>query len=292
MSATTVRVAKPPSTQKSSTNGYHAAPEMADWLHDPAAAMAREIGPYTTQTAEKYLEEYPVELYNGWLVWQEMTNARERTVVGTIQDMFSISARNTGFGQVLPDQLECHLNDSTDIKPDASLISWQRLHDYVQLYGPNDRPTLMRCPKLVVEVRSSSNTRRGEAVKRAQYFAHGTQIVWDVDEEKEVIYVYRADVPNQPQRYGIDDIIDCEPILRGWQRRVADIFSRELSAEAVIGEVADELRDEGRKEGREEGMEQRNKEIVLAMLQEGMDIAMIARLTGLTHEQIAALQAF
>ncbi|MBV7331193.1 Uma2 family endonuclease [Chloroflexi bacterium TSY] len=257
-----------------------------DWLDDPEEAMARERGPYTIENAECYLDEEPVELYNGWLVWQEMTDAAERTLIGTIQDALSLSARKAGFGQVLPDQLECLLADGSTVKPDACLISWQRLREHVQPYGPRDRPTLMMCPELVIEVRSPSNRRTQEARKRALYFAQGTQIVWDVDEKNRVIYVYRTESPDQPTSYGIEDEIDCQPLLPNWQRRVADIFAKEASAETVAGELVDEWREEGREEGIEIG----RSEIARTMLRDDMDLALIVRLTGLTMEQVLSIQ--
>lgn len=36
-----------------------------------------------------------------------MTTPKERTVVGTIQSMFDLSARKMGFGQAVPEQFEC-----------------------------------------------------------------------------------------------------------------------------------------------------------------------------------------
>ena len=97
------------------------------WPRDLIEAYARPPGPYTIENAETILEEEPIELYNGWLVWQEMTNFIERRVVANINDMLSIPARKMGFGQILPDQIECLLKDGTVIKPDTSLISWQRV---------------------------------------------------------------------------------------------------------------------------------------------------------------------
>lgn len=71
---------KQPAEARPAVNGRH----HADWLTDPADAWAREPGPYSIWNADLYLEEEPVELYNGWLVHQEMTHIRERTVIGTI----------------------------------------------------------------------------------------------------------------------------------------------------------------------------------------------------------------
>lgn len=215
------------------------------WPRDLLEAYARYRGPYTVENAETILEEEPVELYNGWLVWQDMTDATERRVVANIQDMLSISARKAGFGQALPDQLECLLDNGDVVKPDASLISWQRLEERVVPYGPRQRPTLMGGPELVVEVRSPSNRRAQERRKRAFYFANGVQIVWDVDEANQVIWVYTAEAPDAPTRFGAEDEIHCEPLLPGWRRRVADMFAQQASAEAVAGEVAAAWRAEG-----------------------------------------------
>jgi Uma2 family endonuclease len=226
------------------------------WPRDILEAYARYRGPYTLETAETILEEEPVELYNGWLVWQEMTNIKERRVVANIVAMLDISARKAGFGQSLPDQHECLLSDGSVVKPDASLISWQRLREEVTPYGPRQRPTLIGGPELVVEVRSPSNRRAQERRKRALYFANRVQIVWDVDEVAEVIWVYRAEAPAESTRFDLADLIDCEPLLPGWRRRVADIFAEQASAEVVAGEAAQAWRDEGRVEGMNEGMAQ------------------------------------
>ena len=172
-------------SQETASNGRL----LADWLHDPLEALARPRGPYTLENADAYLDQEAVELYNGWLVWQEMTDLKERTVVGTIHSMLDLSARKAGFGQAVPDQAECLLRDGHVIKPDASLISWQRLQTASAPQGPNHRILLLVCPELVIESRSPSNRRRQEAMKRAQYFANGTEIVWDVDEPNAVIYV-------------------------------------------------------------------------------------------------------
>jgi Uma2 family endonuclease len=223
------------------------------WPRDILEAYARSPGPYTIENAEAILEEYPVELYNGWLVVQEMTDIIERRAVANIQDMLSISARNAGFGQALPDQLECLLSNGDTVKPDASLISWQRLENDVIPHGPRGRPTLMGGPELVVEVRSPSNRRAQEKRKRELYFENHVQIVWDVDEERQVIWVYRAEMPDEPIRYDIKQEINCEPLLPGWRRKVSAIFDKRASAEVVVGEVADTWKAEGRAEGRIEG---------------------------------------
>ena len=50
-------------------------------------------------------------------------------------------------------------------------------------------------------------------------------------------------------------------------------------------------REEGIKKGREEGREEEKKEIALQMLQEGMEVALISKLTGLESKALEQLQA-
>lgn len=256
-----------------------------DWPRDILEAYGRGRGPYTVDNANTVLEEEAVELYNGWLVWQEMTNPIERRVVANVQAMLDLSARKAGFGQAMPDQLECLLSNGDVIKPDASLLSWDRLENGLVPTGPNERPLLRGGPELVIEVRSPSNWRAQERRKRQLYFTNQTQVVWDVDEEKQEIWVYNADRPDQPDQYQVGDEITCEPFLPGWRRAVADIFAEEASAEAVAGEVAVAWR----AEGVEIGVAQRNLEIARAMLQEGIDPGLIAKITGLSQAQLSAL---
>ncbi len=63
------------------------------------------------------------------------------------------------------------------------------------------------------------------ALKRADYFAAGTLVVWDVDPEAETVAVYRANNPSQPVVYQRGDIADAEPAVPGWKMAVDDIFA-------------------------------------------------------------------
>ena len=240
------------------------------WPRDILEAYARYPGPYTLENVETVLEEEPVELYNGWLVWQEMTDSIERRAVANLQVMLDLSARKSGFGQMLPDQSECLLSDGSVVKPDVSLISWQRFQDRVKPYGPNQRTILTGGPELVVEVRSPSNRRAQERYKRQLYFDNNVDMVWDVDPIRQSILVYKATAPAEPVRYAMADTIGCEPFLPDWRRRVADIFAEQASAETVAGEVAQAWREEGLAQGIEEGMAKGIEEGMAKGIEEGM----------------------
>ncbi|MBM3225122.1 MAG: Uma2 family endonuclease, partial [Candidatus Tectomicrobia bacterium] len=170
-----------------------------------------------------------------------------------------------------------------------SLISWARLQNAVQPYGPRNRPTLIGGPELVIEVRSPSNRRAQERRKRRLYFANNVQTVWDVDADRQLIWVYHAAAPMAPQQYGVEDELDCTPFLPSW-RRVADIFAEQASAEAVAGEVAQAWRAEGRDEGISETLR-----AVLPLLVQGrfgtpLPAQAIARLAQCPLPQLQRLQ--
>jgi Uma2 family endonuclease len=63
------------------------------------------------------------------------------------------------------------------------------------------------------------------AAKRADYFAAGAQLVWDVDVLREgLIRVYRSTMPDAPSVYGRGDQAEAEPALPGWTFQVDEIF--------------------------------------------------------------------
>jgi len=237
------------------------------WPRDLLEAYRRYPGPYTVDNVETILEEEPVELYNGWLVWQDMTDAIERRGIVTLQAMLDLSARKSGFGQALPDQLECLLSDGSVMKPDASLISWERFRERVHPQGPRQRPLLVGGPELVIEVRSPSNRRAQERFKRQLYFANNVQIVWDIDPVRQVIWVYMATAPDAPLQYSTTDEIDCPSLLPEWRRRVVDIFAEQVSAETVAGEVAQAWIAEGHAAGLAEGVTSTLREMLPLLVQ-------------------------
>lgn len=65
------------------------------------------------------------------------------------------------------------------------------------------------------------------AAKRADYFAAGTIVVWDVDVlDAQFVRVYRASDPSTPTLYRRGELAGAEPALRGWSMAVDDLFPR------------------------------------------------------------------
>ncbi len=95
------------------------------------------------------------------------------------------------------------------------------------------KPTGMRFlegpPIFAVEVRSEGDygaaAEQAIAQKRADYFAAGTQVVWDVDLlGDEVIHVYRARDPQTMTVYLRGDEAEAEPAVPGWTFPVDALF--------------------------------------------------------------------
>ena len=84
-------------------------------------------------------------------------------------------------------------------------------------------------PIFAVEVRSENDygeaAERAMAEKRADYFACGTLVVWDVDLlSEDVIKVYRASDPDHPTIYRRGEIAEAEPAVPGWRIPVDALF--------------------------------------------------------------------
>ena len=85
-------------------------------------------------------------------------------------------------------------------------------------------------PVFAVEVRSENDygpeAERAMARKRADYFAAGTLIVWDVDLLSiDTIKSYGRDDPNNPKIFRRGDLADAEPTVPGWRIAVDELFS-------------------------------------------------------------------
>ena len=84
-------------------------------------------------------------------------------------------------------------------------------------------------PIFAVEVRSEGDYGPGaeSAIrqKRADYFAAGTLVVWDVNLLSDVVIKsYRVDSPDVPRIFRGGEIADAEPALTEWSMRVDDLF--------------------------------------------------------------------
>lgn len=114
----------------------------------------------------------------------------------------------------------CELPNRQSFSPDAAFYT-----------GPSGGKRFFPEPPIfAVEVRSENDhglsAERAMAQKRADYFAAGTLVVWDVDLDghTEVIAKYVASNPHNPQFFGKGDEADAEPAVPGWKMPVDALF--------------------------------------------------------------------
>jgi hypothetical protein len=94
--------------------------------------------------------------------------------------------------------------------------------------------TKSRSPVFAVEMRGPRDhgpqADAAIARKRAEYFASGTLVYWDVDVTiEDVVKSYRASDPDNPIIFRRGDIADAEPAVRGWRVLVDDLITQSES---------------------------------------------------------------
>jgi Uma2 family endonuclease len=132
--------------------------------------------------------------------------------------------RAVGGGYAFPDNVGflVDLSDRQSFSPDAAFWVGEL---------PASGEFLPGAPVFAVEVRSGNgydpNVERELARKRADYFAAGTLVVWDVDVLRaREIRAYCADRPDEPEVFRQGDRANAEPALPGWSLLVDEVLER------------------------------------------------------------------
>jgi len=131
-------------------------------------------------------------------------------------------AKQTGRGRAYTDGagFQVQLPHRASFSPDAAYH-----------LGPRTGLRLLQgAPVFAVEVRSANDhgpaAERALAAKRADYFACGTLVIWDVDVlSADVITSYQASDPAHPVRFRRRDIADAEPAVPGWRMAVDELVA-------------------------------------------------------------------
>ena len=161
------------------------------------------------------------ELVNGELIPMSPTGGLPGYAGGEIFVGLRDFARRTRTGYAFPDNVGFVVNlpGRRSFSPDASFYTG----------AMSGGQFLSGAPLFAAEVRSENDygpaAEREMADKRADYFAAGTQIVWDVDVLRDQeVRVYRARDSDHPTIYRRGEIAEAEPALPGWLLPVDDLF--------------------------------------------------------------------
>jgi Uma2 family endonuclease len=170
-----------------------------------------------------YRADGKAELVGGEVVLMPASGGLHGFAVGEIFVSLHSYAKRTRTGYAFGDNVGflVHLLNRRSFAPDAAFADIDRL----------TAKFIEGAPTFAVEVRSEEDygpaAERALAAKRADYFAAGTLVVWDVDVLREhLVRVYRADRPGTPVVHRRGEIADAEPALPGWSMAVDDLFPR------------------------------------------------------------------
>lgn len=159
------------------------------------------------------------ELVEGMIVMDSPTGGLPSYAASEIFVSLRSYARLGGTGHAVPDNAAfvVDLPNRQSFSPDVAYH-----------FGKPTMKFFEGAPVFAVEVRSDSDqgpaAETRMAAKRADYFAAGTLVVWDVDlEAEDIVRVYRKDQP-EPDRFSLGDIADAEPAVPGWSMPVGDLF--------------------------------------------------------------------
>ena len=167
-------------------------------------------------------EDGKAEIVNGELISRAPTGFLPSRAAGTIYLSLRDYERSTQVGFAFPANtgFKVELPHRESFSPDCAFYT--------------GKPTGMKFPEgapiFAAEVRSEGDYGPGAeqaiADKRADYFAAGTRVVWDVDLlSEEAVRVYRASEPNRPTVYRRGEVAEAEPALPGWSMPVNELFA-------------------------------------------------------------------
>lgn len=161
------------------------------------------------------------ELVDGRLVHMPPTGFGPGRASGEIYYALKTYERQMGTGYALGDNVGFIVNlpNRRSFSPDAAFVT----------HAPeNPERFVDGAPLFAAEIRSEGDhgprADAAYAAKRADYFAAGTRVVWDVDPRQRTVASYRAERPHEPAIFHAGEIADAEPALPGWRVPVDELF--------------------------------------------------------------------
>src|SRR2546423_9513924 len=160
------------------------------------------------------------EIVNGEIVLMSPTGAAPNYAAMGIAFSLHNYCKRTKKGHAVADNaaFQVHLPNRKSFSPDAAyhVGEWTGMKFFEG------------APIFAVEVRSEGDygpaAERAMAAKRADYFAAGTRVVWDVDLLSDnVVKSYQVESSEQPRVFRRGEIADADPAVPGWSMPVDDL---------------------------------------------------------------------
>jgi Uma2 family endonuclease len=195
---------------------------MTDWWLRPGEFLVVPLGRPAT-IADLAITKHKTEIVDGALIVIGPSGGRPCRAAGRIFRSLNDYEVQHGGGYALGSRIAYILDlpHRLAICPDAAWYT-------CGMWADDDHPR--GSPVFAAEVRESGEDgpefERRSAARRADYFAAGTKVVWDVDVlgGEDVVRVYRADDPEHPTIYRRGEVAEAEPAVPGWRMPVDELF--------------------------------------------------------------------
>jgi len=167
-------------------------------------------------------ENGKAEIVDGEVILMPPTGDLPASAGGEVFASLREFGKRTGLGRAYTHNVGFIVNvpGRRSFSPDAAFYTGPRT-------GGN---FLEGAPVFAVEIRSKDDygprAEQALAQKRADYFAAGTLVVWDVDVLRDgVVRVYRSTAPETPTFYSRGQRAEAEPAVPGWSMLVDDFYA-------------------------------------------------------------------
>lgn len=159
------------------------------------------------------------EIVDGTLV-EKAVGQRESFLAGWIITLFNMHVIPRNLGYVTAPDGFLQLASGNLRAPDVAYFAWESFPD--RRRPAEAYPAV--APDLAVEVLSPGNTRAEMAAKRAEFFASGTRLIWEIDPRTRTARAFTA--AETFADLTAADALDAAPVLPGFVVPLADLFAQ------------------------------------------------------------------
>lgn len=237
---------------------------------------------------EQITDQEKAEFINGEIIMHSPATSIHSFVCLNIGTILQAYTNKHQLGRVYTEKIMIRLTRN-DYEPDVCFFGKEHK-------AHTKKQTLFPAPDLVVEILSPSTAHRDKGIKYKDYQNHGVKEYWIVDTDNEWVEQYHLilDKFNEYKYELIGKLKKTETLesyaIEGLKLPIDAIFDTHQALEIDRKEIREESIEKGIKQGIEKGKTTKEKEIVLNALQKGFSHEMIAQFTGLSIEQIEAIE--
>ncbi|MFO0810562.1 MAG: Uma2 family endonuclease [Gemmataceae bacterium] len=159
------------------------------------------------------------ELVERTLVEKPIVGQKAEFLAALIVELIGPYVRRHRLGRMSGSQGLMRMSGGNVRMPDAGFVSTAQLRQWRE----REPAVMQTAPALAIEVLSPSNTRAEMAQKRREYFASGSQLVWEIDPRRKTAAVYTS--PTKKTTLTEGETLDGGDVIPGFTLPLAELFA-------------------------------------------------------------------